>query len=206
MELNIDSLQSIREGLARVTEAGDFDEALDRLNEIGGQGSHVIEDLRKLSQSDWDELRSALEQRDRELARLVTSVRGTLEQVTIQQSQPNVPFSFSSRIVQVSCAPFMHLESGRPIIRILFETADEKTFFSDQDFEDTLAIGLGILRSVAETGRMMSKRFEASFHNIALGDALDERLEMIQSETREIQRLCARRMERKGKDAEENQV
>ena len=92
--------------------------------------------LRKLDQDRWDELRSEIEKVDREFAELVASARRVLDRVTTQENLG--PFVFSGRIVEVSCAPYLQLESGTPVMRVVFKTADEQTFFSDQDLEDTL--------------------------------------------------------------------
>ena len=196
MKLDIESLRTIRDDLVRVVAADDAREAVSRLNEIESESLLVVEQLRKLDQEHWDELRSDIKEVDGEFAKLVASARRVLDSVTAQEDSG--PFIFSSRIVEVRCAPYLHLESGAPIIRIVFKTADDQTFISDQDLEDTIGIGVGILKAVAETGRLISDRFGASFHKIELGENVERRLEMIQTETEGILGFYRQQLPSKG--------
>ena len=186
--IEIQRIANVRDDLIRIGNTVDPQDTIRVLAEITGPTLTLIEQIKDLDHSEWEILRGNIARVDSTLLEVVTSVRNTLEKVSVHISLSE-PFRFSTRVVQVQGGSFLHLDSGTPIIRLLFKTASGKIIVSDQDFEDTLAVGAGILELVAGSGKSISEKLGGSLQNVVLGDDLAERLDMIENATRDIRRL-----------------
>ena len=169
-------------GLARVTSPP---EGVRFLRGLEAEELRFVDRLVNLSERGTNEL---LSEADPEEANVVSDARRNLASIA-EFMNSELPFTFSSRFVDIRGYPYLDLESGRTFIRLVFRTAEGEFVASDQDLEDSLGIAAEVLESVAKAANRIRKRLGASIDQLVLGDNAKNGLQSVERSTAEIRRL-----------------
>lgn len=191
MAIGIEEIRRIREAFERVVSAGGGEEALREFRNLSREQESIVRELMDLDESDWRRLLGTLGETDPERSDSSRSAKDGIE--SIQSDQANQPFRLSSQIQNVGVFPYLSLESGVPLLRFIFKTADGKTLLSDQDLEDSLWIGVAVLQSVERSVRAMIEDCGIAPDRIVWGHQFGARLELAEESTTLLRGLYGRR-------------
>lgn len=172
---NTDSVQDVRKELEALPE---------------GVRDSMYEML-TLADSDWDSLLNTLRESDSDLAEVAQTARETLKSVIEEakkEENSHEPFRFSSRIQDVSAAPYLGIVNGVSYVRLIFKTGSE-TVYSDQDLEDTLQIGTAILHMVEKTMLSMAQTLRIPPEHMILGNNFETHLASAEKCTKALRSL-----------------
>ena len=175
MNLTPDQLLIRKEDIASVARAMDEKNP----SRASTQGTLLFEQMAqaKLSESDWEELLSDLD--DVELRSHMDSLRKYISEVP------------ASALSAVNGVGYSVALGGFPSVSLLINLSFKtrmasKSLDSSQDLEDTLWIGMAVVEAVSETMQSMKDALAPLAQRNCIGDSFKDSLERVESAVRQI--------------------
>lgn len=185
MTIDVGVLEQKRDLFVRIALLDDARRLRNELQSWPDEDRALIEKLDGIGIDDWRELVTHFRRTDREFAVILEAAQRARKKLLSSEPESD-PFDFSLAISGVSASPYLGLGNGTTYIRLTLETADEKSFVSDQDIEDTLGVGAGILKAAANAVEAMISRFGIAPEHISWGNNFNDRLAMAEESVRTL--------------------
>ena len=185
MTIDVEVLEQNRELFVRIALLDDARMLRRELQLLPNEDKALIEELDGIDTGDWRKLITQLKTVDREFAVIVEAAQRARLKLLSGEPESD-PFDFSSVITGVSASPYLGLGSGATYMRLTLTTADNRSFVSDQDLEDTVAVGAAILQAAASSVEAMTSKFGIAPEKILWGNNFGRRLAEAEESIRKL--------------------